>query len=762
MKVALNYFLLACAIMFAVMQTSAQAGFYNTDSIQTIEISFSQPNWDYQLDTLKSGSDGYLMADWVKINGQQFDTVGVKYKGNSSYDSTYTKNSLHIALDEFRNQSYGDFTDIKLGNGYADPSLIREVLSYHILSHYMECPRANFVRVYINGQYWGIYSNAENIDKQFCGRHFYSTKNTFVKCNPILNPGPATKSNLKYINSDSSSYFNFYEIKSKYGWNDLVALCDSVTNQSSSLEKVVDVDRLIWMLAFNNVLVNLDSYSGVFAQNYYLYKDNTNHFNPITWDLNMSLGGFPYLGNLNSSMGTLTITNQQQLSPTAHAADPYWPLINAIMNNPMYKRMYIAHMRTIATMEFAGGDYLSTANQMQTLIASDVQSDSNKFFSYAQFQNSLSTGAPFGSYSVPGIQQLMSARITYLQSTSEFTAVPPTITNVAPSNSHPAWGSTVTITANVTNAANGVYLGSRTAKTDKFLRTAMYDDGNHNDGAAGDNVYGIQFTVNAASTQYYVYAENVNAGIFLPERAEFETYTLYTGSYTPSPGSIVINEIMADDSTGVVDEDRQHADWIELYNTTDSAFDLSYLYLTDDINTPMKSGLASGAIIAPHGFYTVFADDENVDWKYLHTSFNLNSSGEFLMLSNSMGKVFDSLSFGQQTADVSFGRCPDGIGAFSFMAPTFNNFNCPTGINSNANAAATAHMRIQPNPANETAYIFIEQPVLLEMVEITDLSGQPLLTLGATAVATISTNSLANGVYLVRYNNEVQKLVIQH
>ena len=38
-------------------------------------------------------------------------------------------------------------------------------------------------------------------------------------------------------------------------------------------EKVLDVDRALWMLAFNNVLVNLDSYSGAFRQNYYLYHD---------------------------------------------------------------------------------------------------------------------------------------------------------------------------------------------------------------------------------------------------------------------------------------------------------------------------------------------------------------------------------------------------------------------------------------------------------------------------------------------------------
>lgn len=72
---------------------------------------------------------------------------------------------------------------------------------------------------------------------------------------------------------DSSLYFTYYEIKSKSGWNELVTLCDSVSNNPTSYDNVIDMDRMIWMLAFNNTFVNLDSYSGVFAQNHYIYKD---------------------------------------------------------------------------------------------------------------------------------------------------------------------------------------------------------------------------------------------------------------------------------------------------------------------------------------------------------------------------------------------------------------------------------------------------------------------------------------------------------
>src|SRR5205085_8540756 len=104
-------------------------------------------------------------------------------------------------------------------------------------------------------------------------------------------------------------------------------------NFAGSIDNSIDMDRMMWMLAFNTVSVNLDSYTGVFCQNYYLYKDNTNRFNPIPWDLNMAFGGFPFVGVVNSSMGSLTIANMQQLSPTFHSSDPYWPVINDVMNN---------------------------------------------------------------------------------------------------------------------------------------------------------------------------------------------------------------------------------------------------------------------------------------------------------------------------------------------------------------------------------------------------------------------------------------------
>jgi spore coat protein CotH len=95
--------------------------------IQTIEINFTQTNWDYMLDTATAGYESDIMANWVKINGVQYDSVGVRYKGNSTYNANQVKNPFHITLDAFKNQDYQGYTDIKLSNVAKDPSFVREV-----------------------------------------------------------------------------------------------------------------------------------------------------------------------------------------------------------------------------------------------------------------------------------------------------------------------------------------------------------------------------------------------------------------------------------------------------------------------------------------------------------------------------------------------------------------------------------------------------------------------------------------------------------
>ena len=69
-----------------------------------------------------------------------------------------------------------------------------------------------------------------------------------------------------------------------------------------------------------------------------------------------------------------------------------------MLGNPMYKRMYMAHLRTIVQEIFASGDYLTTANALRSTIDASVQADPYKFYTYTQYQNSLTTAVAGGGH----------------------------------------------------------------------------------------------------------------------------------------------------------------------------------------------------------------------------------------------------------------------------------------------------------------------------------------------------------------------------
>jgi len=513
------------------------------------------------------------------------------------------------------------------------------------------------------------------------------------------------------------------------------------------------------MLAYNNVLINLDSYTGVFAQNYYIYKDHTNHYNPIIWDLNMAFGGFPYVGSGNTSMGSLTITNMQQLTPLAHSTDVYWPLIKNIIANPMYKKMYIAHMKTITNEIFANNNYQATATQLQTIIDTATLADSNKFFSYSQFQNGMTGNVVIGSYTVPGISTLMSARVTYLQGTTEFQQSAPVITSVTPNNSSPSINTTVIITASITNTnSNAVYLGYRNLNSEKFVRVLMYDDGNHNDGTANDNSYGAAFTITSSKAEYYIYAENNNAGMFSPERAEHEFYTLNANVQTATLGQVIINEFLAVNQNGQQNETGQYQDWIELYNTTNSPLDLFGLYLTDDYSNKTKFAFPQNSVIQPYSYVTIWADENATTTSAVHCNFKLSGTGEQLMLSNLSGSVLDSITFGPQSANISMARCPNGIGAFAISTtPTYNSSNCSVGINE----SNEIEFQIYPTPAYNFITIENKNQYKIQSIKIFN-------SIGELIIEKINVNDYKNtidisvfnpGVYFVMINNQITKKI---
>ncbi len=685
--------------------------FYDLETIQIIEIYFSQSNWDQILDAAKNSTEDYTLATSVVINGEVFDSVGVKYKGNSTYNANQTKNPFHIELDTYKEHDYQGYKDIKLSNVAKDPSFLREVLSYQILRQYMAAPLSNFANVYVNGTLMGLYSNSEAITKTFVKDRFGSKNNTFVKCNPIDGAGPGTTAlpNLRYLGDNITSYDDAYELKSDEGWDELIDLCDTLANHTEAVEQILDVDKALWMLAFDNVLVNLDSYIGGFAQNYYLYRDDYGRFASIVWDLNESFGKFARTGNgnLNNTAAKQTMSHLLQID------DADYPLISQLLNVPLYRRMYLAHVKTMLLENFDNDSYFETGQQLQALIADAVQADNNKFFTYNNFLDNLTSdigggggpGGPGGGQTTPGITNLMNGRVDYLLGLSDFTNVEPTITDIAASDTAPTVNSTVTMTANITDATTA-YLGYRTERFAPFTRIEMFDDGSHNDSAAGDGIFGVDLFIEDFFTEYYIYAENNQMGKFSPVRAEHEFYTLTATLTNPEIGDLVINEFMASNEETVADQDGEFDDWIELYNNGNTAIDLSGYALSDDAGELTKWIFPEGINIGA-GFYLIVWADSDEDQEGLHAGFKLSASAESIYLVDPSVNIIDEVTYYDQVSDVTYGRFPNGTGNFQRLEPTFNAEN---DVFTSTQELETVYYDFYPNPTSSELFLNFDQP----------------------------------------------------
>jgi hypothetical protein len=754
----MKHLLLSLILGSTIQVRSYAQDFYDLSTIQTIEISFSQSNWDALLDAEKATTENYIMADSVVINGVMFDSVGVKYKGNSTYNANQNKNPFHIELDTYKSQDYQGYKDIKLSNVAKDPSFLREVLSYQILRQYMHAPKSNYANVYVNGNLIGLYSNSEAITKTFLEKRIADKNNVFIKCNPPAGAGPGTSDypSLVYLGTDSTLYYDAYELKSDFGWKELLNLCDTLDNQINNVQDILDVDRAIWMLAFDNVMVNLDSYIGGFAQNYYLYKDDFNRFMPIVWDLNESFGQFSMTGT-----GNLTNTTaKQQMDHLLQDTDPDFPLISQLLSIPIYKRMYLAHFKTILLENFDNGTYYTTGQTLQTLIDGDVQADGNKFYTYANFldnlDNDITTGGGPGGGTTPGIANLMNTRSSYLLGLSDFTATQPDISNIIESNSTPALNDVVNITADILNETDVVF-GYRLDSLAPFQKVMMFDDGLHNDGAAGDGTYGTSITMTNTYAQYYIYADNNAIGKFSPVRAEHEFHEIYTT--TPPAGDLVINEFQADNGSSVLDPAGEYDDWIELYNNSSSPINLDTYYLSDDAGDLMKFQFPIGATIAAGAYYIVWADND-LTQADVHAGFKLSSSGETLFLSDASG-VVDQVVFGAQNTDETYGRFPNGTGSFQAMVPTHSAQNSNVLSLDDLNHEAPA-FTIYPNPANDIINVELTSSELKsESMSVFNYQGQLIRQIDLSRESSIDVIDWASGMYVAVVGTKSVKIIVQ-
>ena len=741
-------------------------GLYDSSVIRSIYLDFAQPNyWTLLTNNYQTKID---LPAKMTVDGVVYDSVGVRFKGQTSYMMAQNsqKKSFNLTVDHARpDQKLMGYKTLNLNNSFQDPSFLREVFYLHQIRRHIPVAKANFVKLYLNGQYWGIYPNVQQLNKDFLKEWFFSADGINWRADRpdgTVSPGPGGGGGgwgdgtaaLNYLGSDTTLYQKYYTLKSSeldHSWDYLVATCNALNNTPPAelpdvLPDFLDIDRTLWHLASEIAFSDDDSYVYKGKMDYYVYYEpETGRMTPIEYDG-------------NSVMGANFVT----WSPFYNASKVNYPLLNKMLAVPIWRQRYLAHLRTIIEDEMNPAVCNAMLDNYKSMIDSLVKADTKKLYSNTEFNNELTI-----------LKNFINNRRTNLLNNTEVKQVAPVIQNASWQNTagtewkQPLAGEETFVTAQVSSGSGiyGVNLFYSNKLTGNFTPVQMYDDGLHHDGAAGDGLYGASLPAQTAGTWVRFYIEAVanntaRSASYLPKGAEHDVFVYQVEAQSLLNGPVVINELMASNATTVTDEQGDYEDWIELYNTSNQAVNLSGYFLSDNPANLAKYEIPQGISIPANGYLIFWADEDGVDGPY-HANFKLSADGEVLFLLNPNLVIVDSVTFGIQTVDKSYSRIPNGTGNFVIKAPTFNLNNETVVAVSEADISAN-HLLVFPNPAANSVSVKLSQTFGDQPLVIWDMTGRAVLRqTPAGLVTNIQVQNWPAGLYTVQYGMSWARLAVQ-
>ena len=656
----------------ASVVAQSQPDLFDPNVVRSYYLTFKQSNWWTLLGQNKR-YDRDIKAD-LQVGSITLKDIGVRFKGNTSYsyNPSSQKKPFNLRFDAFvPDQDLFGYEHINLQNAYKDATFVREPITYEIMRRYIPSLKSCWIKLYLNNQYWGIYVIVQQPNKRFLGEHFAAKDGNLYRGD---NATRSSRPVFRYWGTSISSYSSRYEYKSVGNpnpWTDLIDFCRVLNNTTivdlpKKLPPHLDVDEALWYIALNNIFVNTDSYLGT-GNDYYAYSDPRHgRFQIMPWDLNTTFGGYDW--------GRILGTNRHLMKIDYSGGSSLRPMIERLLAVPQYRERYHAHYRTMLDEFFDWKVLGPIVAKYQKLIEDGVKADTKKLYATQLFFDNaikdVRVSDRYGTYTVPGLKSFVDKRRAYLLSLTDIKKVAPTLSGLARKPLQPKLTDTVWVTAKVTGqAATAVTLYSRTSGA--WTETKMWDDGNHQDGVANDGTYGasIPHKRPGYEVQYYVGATATSGAVrFLPSHAGVgaERYRLMP---TPFSSPIRINEVLADNDSVDKDPAGDFEDWVELYNTTNAAIDISGYYLSDRFDNPKAYKFPVNTVIPARGFYRVWCDQEPTEGPD-HADFKLAKDGEQVALFSSDVKgveMLDALIYPDQRSDTSFGFVPDGGNVSYFL-----------------------------------------------------------------------------------------------
>lgn len=377
---------------------------FATSIVHKFELDFYIENWQDSLRNNYEVLDQVYMPARLTYNDEVvLDSIGVRYKGNSSYvrSGASIKKPFKFKFDKYHNdQTLYQAKVLNFSNCVADPSFMREIIGYKISGAYMAAPRAVYANIYVEGELIGLYVQVEQIDEKFL-------KSNFSNSNSNLYKASDDGATLQYLGEDQSNYESEYELKTNENdndWSKFINLIDVLNNTpdesfAAVISNVLNLENVINHLTFNMVLSNFDSYTGS-GRNFYFYDDkDSDQFNLIPWDLNETFG--VYTNNWNViSTDIVELQNDEDR-----------PLVRRIMENDSLRMIYLNRMLEMIEGVASVDSVTAMLDQLRPFIESHVLADRNKLYSDDLFYDNLENDVRIElGHVIPGITSFSAAR----------------------------------------------------------------------------------------------------------------------------------------------------------------------------------------------------------------------------------------------------------------------------------------------------------------------------------------------------------------
>jgi CotH kinase protein len=398
---------------------------FDPGTLRTLFLNFEDSDWEAQMMAYK-GTDIEMPAT-ASVDGKNYKDVGVHFRGQTSFMSVPEgyKHSMKVSFDFIdKKQNLLGYGSLELLNAAGDPSFLRNVLYMQVARDYIAAPKANFMRVVINGENWGIYVNSQPFNGDFV-KEVTGASGARWKV-----PGsPNARGGLEYFGDNLDYYKSVFEITSKdkpESWAALVNLTRVLNTTppgklEAALKPILDIDGALHFLAIDNALINNDGY-WTRASDYSIYQDKSGVFHVTPHDANETFRETERMGRRRgNSGGGATPSSGIALDPLVSINDSSKPLLSKLLAAPALRQRYLSYVRDLSTKWLDWNKLGPIAVQYQALIADDVRQDQRKLDSTESFNDSLTkdgTGGGFGMLSAPGLsfKSFVQQRQAYLQS----------------------------------------------------------------------------------------------------------------------------------------------------------------------------------------------------------------------------------------------------------------------------------------------------------------------------------------------------------